>query len=54
MKRVEPDRVLFLAVPQETYKNLFHQAIIADLVSENNVKIIVYNSVAEVIVEWKK
>ncbi len=54
LKRVEPERVLFLAVPKETYNSLFHQTIIADLVSENNVKIIVYNSIEEVIVEWKK
>jgi hypothetical protein len=54
LKRVEPERVLFLAVPKETYNNLFHQTIISDLVLENNVKIIVYNSVKEVIVEWKK
>ncbi len=54
LKRVEPERVLFLAVPKETYNNLFHQTIISDLVLENNVKIIVYNSVKEVIEEWKK
>jgi hypothetical protein len=33
LKRVEPERVLFLAVPKETCNNLFHQTIISDLVS---------------------
>lgn len=54
LKRVEPERVLFLAVPKETNDSLFHQTIIADLVLENEVKIIVYNSIEEVIVEWKR
>lgn len=54
LKRVEPERILFLAVPQDTFKTLFHQPIIADLLRESELKTVVYNSINEEIVEWIK
>ena len=54
LRQAEPERTLFLAVPKDTFETLFHQKLIADLLLESNVKVIVYNSVNEVIVEWIK
>ena len=54
LRREEPDRILFLAVPKETFDNFFQQKIIAELVTEHQLKIIVYNSNQEVLVQWIK
>jgi hypothetical protein len=48
----EPDRQLYLAVPQETYK-IFFQSQFAKLAIERyQLKLIVYNPVEEAIVKW--
>lgn len=52
LKQVEPERILFLAVPKDTFETLFQQKIIVDMLRENAIKIFVYNSVSEEIVEW--
>jgi hypothetical protein len=54
IQRTEPDRVLFLAVPIETYETFFKHDLIDELVIENNLKIIVYNPEKEVIEKWIK
>jgi XisH protein len=54
LRREEPDRILFLAVPKETFDNFFQQKIIAELVTEHQLKIIVYNSDNEVLIQWIK
>ena len=54
LRREEPDRILFLAVPKETFDNFFQQKIIAELVTEHQLKIIVYNSANEVLIQWIK
>ena len=54
LRREEPDRILFLAVPKETFDNFFQQKIIAELVTEHQLKIIVYNSNQEVLIQWIK
>ena len=54
LRREEPDRILFLAVTKETFDNFFQQKIIAELVTEHQLKIIVYNSANEVLIQWIK
>lgn len=54
LKRLEPARTLYLGVPQDTFKTLFQQPMIAEILKENNVRLIVYNSIREEIVEWIK
>jgi hypothetical protein len=50
----DPDRVLFLAVPVETYDTFFQHNLIAKSVEKHNLKIIVYNPLSEVIIKWIK
>ena len=48
----EPDRLLYLAVPLETYKTFF-QSRFAQVVSERHqLKLIVYEPITEEIVQW--
>jgi XisH protein len=52
LKRVEPDRKLYLAIPTSTYEELFREILIQDLLEEYPVKLIVYNSDKEEIQSW--
>lgn len=52
LSQEEPDRQLFLAVPIETYKDFFEKEIIQKSIRLNEVKIIVYDSLSEVISLW--
>jgi hypothetical protein len=48
----EPDRVLYLAVPQETYRSFFSLKIIQGVITENRLKLIVYQPQQEAISQW--
>lgn len=48
----EPDRALYLAVPQETYRSFFSLKIIQGVITENRLKLIVYQPQQEAISQW--
>lgn len=48
----EPDRQLYLAVPQETYKIFFQSQFAQFAIERHQIKLIVYNPVKEEIVKW--
>lgn len=50
----EPQRVLFLAVPVETYAILFQRKIIQRVLQRYNVRLIVFEPEDEEIVLWQK
>jgi hypothetical protein len=52
LKRRQPERVLYLAVPLTTYKTFFNLDFPRDMVEENQVKMIIYDVEHEVIAEW--
>ncbi|MBE9201800.1 MULTISPECIES: XisH family protein [unclassified Nodularia (in: cyanobacteria)] len=52
LRRLQPDRVLYLAVPLTTYKTFFQLDFPKDMVSENQVKMLVYDVEKEVIFQW--
>jgi hypothetical protein len=53
LKRQQPDRKLYLAIPQEKYFDLFDENEIGNLILEDyNLSIIVFDIANEVIVEW--
>ncbi|HBK65674.1 MAG TPA: fatty-acid oxidation protein subunit alpha, partial [Cyanobacteria bacterium UBA11166] len=52
LSRKEPDRVLYLAVPLTTYKTFFQLDFPKEMVSENRVKMIVYDVQREAIDRW--
>jgi len=49
----DPDRTLFLAVPVQTWRSLFDREFPKKSVQEYQVKLIIYDSVNEVIVQWQ-
>ncbi|MBJ7901216.1 MAG: fatty-acid oxidation protein subunit alpha [Cyanobacteria bacterium RI_101] len=52
LKRVEPDRVIYLAIPSATYETLFEEILIQDLLEEYPIKLIIYNADQEEIQLW--
>jgi glucose-6-phosphate 1-dehydrogenase len=53
LEETESQRVLYLAVPEETYKSFFQTRLAKIAVERHKVKIIVYNPIMEVIVKWQ-
>ncbi len=48
----EPDRVLYLAIPLDTYNSFFLLTTVQAILKENRLKLIVYNSRQETISQW--
>ena len=53
LRREEPDRVLYLAVPDLTYNSFFQLDFPASMLQENEVKLVVYDIELEQIAQWK-
>lgn len=52
LRRREPERVLYLAVPLISYKTFFQLDFPKEMIQENQVKLIVYDIEREEIIEW--
>lgn len=52
MKRIEPDRSLYLAIHDEVFTNVFDEPIGEVLIEDYNVALIVFNPAQEVILKW--
>ncbi len=53
LRRREPERILYLAVPMTIYNTFFQLDFPKEMVQENQVKMIIYDVKREVISEWK-
>ncbi|MGB5961302.1 MAG: XisH family protein [Coleofasciculaceae cyanobacterium] len=49
----EPERILYLAVPFDTFDTFFQERFVQEAVRLYQLKIIVYDPVKEVFIEWK-
>jgi XisH protein len=52
LRTEDPERRLYLAVPLATYNEFFYLPFTQTVVSENKLKIIIYNVDTEEIVQW--
>ncbi|WP_373529747.1 XisH family protein [Nostoc sp.] len=50
----EPDRILYLAVPVDTFESFFQERFTQEAVKLYQVKLVSYDPLQEVIVEWKE
>ena len=50
----QPDRILFLAVPIDAYKEFLITGYAQSLIEEEKVMLVIYDPLNEDIVEWKK
>lgn len=53
LRKIEPERVLYLAVPETAYNTFFKLEFPKEMVEEHRVKILIYDVIQEVIVAWK-
>ncbi|NEQ38972.1 MAG: fatty-acid oxidation protein subunit alpha [Okeania sp. SIO3I5] len=53
LNQKDPERILFLAVPEDSYKTFFRLLFTQGIIAEQRLKIIIYNVNQEVIIEWK-
>ena len=54
LKRLEPERLLFIAVPIAVYEEDFQRKGIQNSLADYNVKILVFDKNKKEILEWKK
>jgi hypothetical protein len=54
LRSQEPDRVLYLAVPSQTYDEFFRLRFIEEGIEEYQINLIVYDVEARSIVKWTK
>lgn len=52
LKKVESNRILYLAVPAETYTTFFQKETIKEMCQEYNLKLVVYETQSEEITKW--
>lgn len=52
LKREDPERVLYLAVPEDTYETFFRSDFIQIAIVEFQLLLIVYEPQQEIIVQW--
>ena len=52
LSRLEPERLLYLAVQQEVYINFFSEEIVQIILDDGLIKIIVFDPIQEVITQW--
>ncbi len=50
----EPNRLLYLAVPKETYGSFFTLPFIAECVVDYQLKMLIYDAEKEAVAEWRK
>ncbi len=52
ISKTDPDRVLFLAIPEDAYTEIQTRPFYMELIEEENIKIIVFNPLTKIIVTW--
>lgn len=54
LKRIEPERLLFIAIPDKVYQAEFHRIGIQNSIQDYNIKILVFNEMLKDIILWKQ
>ncbi|NUN65483.1 fatty-acid oxidation protein subunit alpha [Pseudanabaena biceps] len=52
LQKIEPDRILYLAVPDNLYDKFFDTTLVQELVQQNTVYLITYDIDQETIAKW--
>ena len=52
LNRVSPDRKLFLGIAEEVYSDFFQKPAIQDIISDQNIHLMIFNPDQEVICQW--
>jgi hypothetical protein len=52
LKRVEPERELYLAIAQDVYQDFFQRPAIQEILSDQQIRLLVFEPQAEEVVQW--
>lgn len=52
LENKEPDRILYLVVPQEIHNTFFQSLLAQSVIKKYQIKLIIYDPESEVIIEW--
>jgi hypothetical protein len=52
LKQIEPERILYLAIPYDTYKDFFNSDFVKLSIQEYDLKLIIYDSVKGGLTQW--
>ncbi|MBJ7901504.1 MAG: fatty-acid oxidation protein subunit alpha [Cyanobacteria bacterium RI_101] len=52
LQKIESNRTLYLAVPEELYDKFFATSLIQEIIQSNNIYLITYNIEQEIISQW--
>ncbi|HAT14328.1 MAG TPA: fatty-acid oxidation protein subunit alpha [Microcoleaceae bacterium UBA11344] len=53
LRLTEPDRTLYLAVPEDVYNEFFIRKFIQRVIVEHQLKLLIFNPTQEEIVQWR-
>lgn len=54
LTRVEPERILFLAVPKDVYEEHFRYVLVQEMMAQYNLHLLVFDPDQETITQWIK
>ena len=52
LKRVNPERKLYLAVSQDVYQEFFQRPAIQDIITDHQISLLVFEPTSEEIIQW--
>lgn len=52
IKRIEPERKLYLAISEDVYQDFFLRPAIQDILSDYQINYLIFNPDYEVIIQW--
>lgn len=52
LKKQDPNRILYLAMPEDAYDELISEPIVQEFLQLNHIKLIVYDTSKSIIVTW--
>ena len=54
LRKKEPDRILYLAIGKEIYKEFFLIPFIQEIIAEHQLKLLIFEAIKQEIVLWKE
>lgn len=54
LKQIEPERILYLAIPKDTYEDFFARQFVQNSVAEYKIKLMIFDPVKQEVVLWKE
>ncbi|WP_242045162.1 element excision factor XisH family protein [Anabaena catenula] len=54
LKKEQPQRILYLAISEDTYRDFFSRQFIQEYLKEYQIKVLIFDSLNQEIVLWKE